>query len=115
MFSYGSGSMASLYRCVCTYSYIVTLKCITLKLKEKYCALHPVRMVMTIKRELEVEVEVEVEVDLDIGGDVVGILGVINKVLTSAILDGSAAVNRSVEMLVESIRILATNFENVDN
>ena len=102
MFSYGSGSMASLYRCVCTYSYIVTLQCITLKLNEKYCALHPVRMVMTIKRELEVEVEVdldtegeaeivleveaevevkvEVELELDIGEDVVGILGVINKV-----------------------------------
>ena len=101
MFSYGSGSMASLYRCVCTYSYIVTLQCITLKLNEKYSALRPVRMMMTIKRELEVEVEVELEVDLDIegeveveveleevevelevdiGGDVVGILGVINKV-----------------------------------
>ena len=50
------------------------------KLNEKYSALHPVRMIMAIKRELEVEVEVEVEVDLDIGGDVVGILGVINKV-----------------------------------
>ena len=90
MFSYGSGSMASLYRCVCTYSYIVTLQCITLKLNEKYSALHLVRMIMTIKRELEVEVEVElegeveveveVELELDIGGDVVGILGVINKV-----------------------------------
>ena len=35
--------------------------------------------------------------------------------LTSAILNGSAAVNRSVEMLVESMRMLTTNFENVDN
>ena len=94
------------------------------KLNEKYSALHPVRMIMAIKRDLEVEVEVElegeveveveVELELDIGGDVVGILGVINKVLTSAILNGYAAVNRSVEMLVESIRILTTNFENVE-
>ena len=33
-----------------------------------------------VEVEAEVEVEVEVELELDIGGDVVGILGVINKV-----------------------------------
>ena len=68
----------------------MTLQCITLKLNEKYSALRPVRIMMTIKRELEVEVEVElegeveveveVELEVDIGGDVVGILSVINKV-----------------------------------